>query len=291
MFRKRHKSIFGAIILIALIIAGCQQQPEQSNVIVVSILPQKFFTEKIIGDHFQVEVMIPPGASPATYDPTPRQLAQLSKASVYFKIGYIGFEKSWIPKLESEYPELPFIDLSRDVQTKSSVEHHDGHDHGGIEPHIWMSPKNARIIAKNIWEAVCNINPEEREFYTSNYKSLLHEIDDLEIDIQDKLENLSKSAFIIYHPALTYFAEDYGLVQYAIEKDGKEPSASYMAKIINRAHEKDIRLIFIQKEFNQNEALTLEREIDGKVVSIDPLAYNWIEQMKFITQQLSIYLK
>ena len=291
MFKNVNIPFIWAIIIALILSGGCQEKATQSNILLVSILPQKYFVEQITGNQFQVEVMVPPGASPASYDPTPQQLTQLSKALLYFKIGYIGFEQTWIPKLESEYPDLPFIDCSKNVTFMEMIEDHSDHTHHGVEPHIWMSPKNARIIAKNIWMAVCDINPKDKDFYTANYNSLIEKIDGLDKFIHTQLDNLSKRSFIIYHPALTYFALEYNLEQFPIEKDGKEPSARYMEKIIQKAKEKEIQLIFIQKEFNQNEAHTLEMEINGKVVVIDPLVYNWLDQMKFITLQLSENLK
>lgn len=286
-----NKILLWTSILIWIFIASCQQENSQSKIIVVSILPEKYFVDQIMGDQFKVEVMVPPGASPANYDPTPQQLAQLSRAIIYFKIGYIGFEQSWIPKLETEYPKLPFIDLSIGVELMEISDGHSDHKHNGVEPHIWMSPKNARIIAQNIWKTACDINPQEKELFTKNLDSLLKKIDMLDTQVHDQLTNLSRNSFIIYHPALTYFAHEYGLEQIPVEREGKEPSVQYMRKVIQQAKEKDIRLIFVQKEFNQNEALTLEKEIGGKIVSIDPLTYEWLEQIKYISQQLSNYLK
>lgn len=279
--------------ILILLIVGCAEKklPSEKPVITVSILPQKYFTEKIVGDRFDINVMIPPGASPANYDPTPKQMMNLANSSIYFKIGYIGFELNWINKTVTDFPKVKFIDTSKGVIFSETEETHGDHSHYGIEPHIWMSPKNVKIIASNILETMVHTDPQNEAFYKNNYKNFIQEVDSVHSIIENKLINIDSREFIIYHPALTYFAEDYGLTQYALEIDGKEPSAKQMQELIKIARKRDIKIIFVQKQFNQGEARTLEKEINGIVVPIDPLDYNWSSQIVEIAGLLNKALK
>jgi zinc transport system substrate-binding protein len=276
-----------------LLSVGCstKQQPLEKPVITVSILPQKYFTEKIVGDRFDINVMIPPGASPASYDPSPKQMANLANSAIYFKIGYIGFEINWINKIAPDFPDVKFIDSSEGIIFLESDESHGEHQHHRLEPHIWMSPEKVKVIASNILQTLIQEDEKNATFYTDNYKAFNKELDSIHALIENKLRNIRHREFIIYHPALTYFAQDYNLQQHALEIDGKEPSVQQMRELINLAKERDIKLIFVQKQFNQGEAKTLEKEINGKVVSIDPLDYNWDTQIMDIANLLNNGLK
>jgi len=282
-----------AFIVLTIFFAGCTQKKQvaEKPIISVSILPQKYFTEKIVGNHFHINVLVPPGASPASYEPTPKQMVDLSNSLVYFKIGYIGFELNWINSMGADFPEVKFIDTSEGIEFSESEETHGDHKHHRIEPHIWMSPKNAKVISANILKSILEMDPKNADLYNSNYNIFINEIDSVNQIIENKLKNIGSKDFIIYHPALTYFAKDYGLNQYALEIDGKEPSAKQMQELINLAYEQNIKIIFVQKQFNQGEAKTLEKEINGKVVSIDPLDYNWDTQILRITDILGEALK
>ena len=282
-----------SFIFLILFIASCSQkkQTNERPVITVSILPQKFFTEKIVGDRFDINVMVPPGASPASYEPTPKQMIDLANSFIYFKIGYIGFELNWINSMEADFPKVKFINTAEGIEFAESEESHGDHNHHRIEPHIWMSPKNGKVIASNILKTILQIDPDHADLYKRNYAIFMREIDSLDTIISNKLRNIKSRDFIIYHPALTYYAKDYSLNQYALEIDGKEPSAKQMKELINLARERNIKIIFVQKQFNQAEAKTLEKEINGKVFPIDPLDYNWSKQIIEITDILNESLK
>ena len=276
-----------------MMIIGCSPKRDTTDkpVITVSILPQKYFLEKLTGDQFSIRVMIPPGESPATYDPTSEQMIQLTRSDVYFLIGHIGFEETWIKELEGDYPGTVFFDSSRGISFEHSD--HDGHDHDhhGIDPHVWMSVGNVKQIAINMTNLLADKFPEKAIEYNSNLESFNEELDALNNDISATLQDLSQREFIIYHPALTYYARDYGLVQIPIEQEGKEPSARYMKTLIDHAKANGIKAVFVQKQFNQEEAKTIEKQIDGKLISIDPLAENWMEQMRFIAAELNTVLR
>ena len=299
MNRGKHayKSTGFAVALllasITMMTNGCTPKREATDkpVITVSILPQKYFLEKLTGDQFSIRVMIPPGESPATYDPTSEQMVQLSRSAVYFLIGHIGFEKTWIKELEGDYPGTDFFDSSTGILFEHSD--HDGHDHAhhGIDPHVWMSVENVKQIAINMTNFLAGKFPDKAAEYNSNLETFNKELNALNLEISAAFQELRHKEFIIYHPALTYFARDYGLVQVPIEQEGKEPSARYMKTLIDHAKTNGIKAVFVQKQFNQEEAKTIEKQIDGKLIIIDPLAENWMEQMRAIANELYTVLR
>ncbi|MCF8404821.1 MAG: zinc ABC transporter substrate-binding protein [Bacteroidales bacterium] len=285
---NRILNIIFSVILVSLI--GSCKSPKESKekeVISVSILPQKYFVEKIAGDAFTINVLIPPGASPASYEPSPRQIEDISKSKLYLKIGHIGFERGWINKLEDNFKQVNFADLSEGLTLiEATTDVHEDHEHYEVDPHIWMSPYNVKIIAQNIFQTLAATYPgKEKEFY-NNLQSFNSEIDSLHQFIITGLENLTNRYFIIYHPALTYFASDYSLIQVPMELEGKEPGMKYMKQMVELAKDKNIKAILIQREFNMDEAMSLKREIEGEIIIIDPLDYQWDKQLRYITNQL-----
>ncbi len=273
------------LMLIALL--GCRQTSNRSEkpVITVSILPQKYFVEKITGDRYKVNVMVPPGASHENYDPTPEQIIRLAEAIVYFRIGNIDFENSWIPKFAENYPELKFVSLSKHLNLIEGSD--DDHHHGQSDPHIWMSPSNVKIMAKTIYETVVEKDMNNEPYYTLNYKLFIQELDSLNGFVRGKFKNAKSNSFIIYHPALTYYARDFGLIQQAIELEGKSPSVQHLTELIDLARRERIKIVLVQKQFDISKAETIANEIDGNVVEIDPMNENWQEEMVNITNKLS----
>lgn len=260
-------------------------------VISVSILPEQFFIERIAGDLVEVNVMVPPGASPATYEPTVSQLSQLDRSGIYMKMGYLGFELSWMEKISAVHPAMKIVDLSRGIETIVEAEqdgdHLPGHSHGGIDPHIWMSALNARIIARNIYNELVLLLPMEKEFLDARFRSFDSQLDSLHTTIASMLSVQAGRSFMIYHPALTYFARDYDLVQYPLESGGKSPSPAQMKMMTDLGREKKISTIFIQVQFDQRNARVLAGEIGANIVRIDPLDPDWDAQMRYIANQLA----
>lgn len=276
-----------AILTLIIFVNACsnEQSAEKKKVITVSIAPLKYFTEKIAGNRFDIKVMLPPGASPATFDPTSRQIMELENSDLYFKAGNLPFEITWIGKFAKEFPKIKFINTSEGIKIIENGD--DSQEHEFADPHVWTSPQNTKIIAKNIANALISLDPAGEQFYKENLIHFIKEIDSTDQYIRQKLDPLKQRSFIIYHPALTYFARDYNLHQISLESEGKEPSARHLSEIIAKAKFQNIRVIFIQKQFNIGEARTLEREINGKLITIDPLDYNWTRQMRTIANELS----
>ena len=280
------------LLLWATLLASCtSQQKETTPILTVTIEPLRYFTETIAGDKFKVVSMVPDGTSPETYDPTPQQLVALSKSTAYFQIGHIGFEQSWINKLKENTPKLPFYDTSSGInlihETCSHSHGDSDHNHSGVEPHTWNSTKNVRIIAENIYKALCEIDEPNSDYYKHRLDSLNQIVTKTNEEIQSLLVNADKT-FMIYHPALTYFARDYGLTQISIEEAGKEPSPSHLQELIRTCQKTNTRIIFVQKEFDLHNATMIADELGVKVIPINPLNYHWQEEMIQIAKSLHI---
>ena len=278
-------------LLLALLFAACSHRPPQENRIVVTIEPQRYFAQQLADTLFEIITLVPPGSSPESYDPTPRQMTQLARSKAYFCIGHIGFENVWLDKLKSNHLNVLFFDNSQGITLIAGDSHHatevSKHSHVHVDPHTWSSPRQARIIVKNMFVALSEIDPEHLAMYETNREKLLSEIEETDRVVRSYIEHSSQKAFIIYHPALTYLARDYGLTQYAIETDGKEPSPEQLKQLVDLAKKESIRTVFIQQEFDRKNAEIIARETGCRIAVINPLAYRWSEEIIRIAKILS----
>ena len=284
------------LVLVLLFVVSCNQTNETKPTVSVTIEPQRYFVEKIAGDNFKVNTIVPPGTSPEAYDPTPSQMVALGKSLLYFKVGYLGFERAWGKTLEENNANVVVVNTSNEIVLIEGEDHSieidghlyvDGHDHDGIDPHIWSSPKSALIMAENMLNALVKVDVENQKFYRENFKALQVEIIETDKKITTLLENAPVKSFIIYHPALGYFARDYNLTQYSIEFEGKSPSPQQLKQMIDFAHEQGIKTIFVQKGFDMKNAESLAKEVGASVHSIEPLSYNWSEELIKIAEILA----
>lgn len=280
------------IILISAILTSCnfgsqskKTQEAEKPLITVTIEPLRYFTEAIAGDNFRVVSMVPKGSSPETYDPTPQQLMNLAESKAYFRIGHIGFEQIWMDKLSDNAPHLQFFDMSKGIELIYEETHH-----VGVEPHVWNSTTNAHILATNILSALCALDKEHKAGFIERYDSLVGRLNRTDSLITEKLAQPEASrAFMIYHPALSYFARDYQLLQIPIESDGKEPSPAQLKELIKLCQAEKVRVIFVQPEFDRRNAELIARQIGAKVVEINPLSYHWEEEMLKTANALVLY--
>jgi len=276
-------------ILTLFICCACGHTPQQSEkpVITVTLEPLRYFTEAIAGDCFEVISMVPKGSSPESYDPTPQQLVNLSKSQAYLRIGYIGFEQAWMKKLEANYPTMKVYDTSKGVNLIRAEGHwHGDHYHeGGVEPHIWNSTQNASVIADNIYAALSEMDADHQPEYKQRLDSLKQVIARTDADVRTFLAN-ADSTFLIYHPALSYFARDYGLHQISIEEGGKEPSPATLKTLIETCRREGAQVIFVQQEFDQRNAQLIADELGIEIVPINPLSHDWAEEMLRVASAL-----
>ena len=252
--------------------------------VTVTIEPFRYFVEQIAGDDVNVNVMVPAGSSPETYEPTPQQMVDLSQSVFYFKVGQIGFEKTWMKKLQQNAPGMKVIDTSAGIRMLKTQS-------GNIDPHTWMSIKSADIITSNIAKALMDKYPEKAEEYKKRLSIFRkNKLDKLQNEIdkyQSSIKGEKQKSFVIYHPTLTYFAKENGLQQYAIEEEGREPSITQLKELIQRAKSEGINLIFVQKEFsNRNIQVFIDATL-SKAVEINPLSYDWEGQMLLITKEIA----
>ena len=275
------------VVLIAMLTA-CGGNTDKERTISVSILPQRYFVERIAGGYVKVNVMIPPGANPAVSDLSTEQLKALHNSSVYFAVGYLPFELSNLyPFLETQKNML-LVKQSVGMDLEQGTCNHDhghGHQHdhgsreGNFDPHVWMSPRYAEMMARTILDVLAAKFPDQRATFEKNYRQLRVEIDSIDQAARRIISEKENKTFLIYHPALTYFAKDYGMEQISIEDEGKEPNPSHLKAVIDTCRIKGIKIVFIQNQFDVANAKAVAKEIDGEVITIDPLSPDWKAEM------------
>ena len=296
-YKKVFSKAVTALGAIALVwgFTACGNKSTDSNkkTITVSIPPIKYLVDRISGDEFDVNVMVATGACQETYEPTPSQMKDVAKSKLYLGISELEFEQKWINNIKTNNPELKYTNLSEGVRMvegscshEECEEHGHEHHHGGMDPHIWLSPANYKAMATATLNELVALNPKGKSSYEKNYKSLVASIDSIDALAKSKLANLKIKKFIIYHPALSYFASDYGLEQISIEKDGKEPAADYMKRLVSQAKEAGIKTIFVQKEFDLSLIESFADEVGATIEPINTFAYDWPESTNHIINAL-----
>jgi zinc transport system substrate-binding protein len=292
---RKHTCLLFGIFLLLTLTANCSKQEMNKEKIrvVVSIPPLAEFVEKIGGDKVSVSVMVPPGASPHTYEPSPLQLVELGEARIYVKVGTpIDFELVWLDKILSVNKDMLVVDASKGVELMD-MESGSGHadenaPHSGrFDPHIWLSPRNAKIMVDNIYKGLIKTDPADEDYYSVREKAYLQELDTLDRDIGEMLSGIKNRRFMVYHPAWGYFARDYNLEEIPVEAEGKEPTARDIQHLIGQAKKYDIKIIFVSPQFNIKSAEVIAREIKGRVIFIDPLNRDYISSLRKLTQELS----
>ncbi|MCD4705568.1 zinc ABC transporter substrate-binding protein [bacterium] len=242
--------------------------------VMVSILPQIDFVKNIGGDKIDVQAMILPGFSPATYEPSPNQLKKLSSANLYIRVGHIPFEKTQMEKLKGLNPEMKVIDSSKGIKIYQN------------DPHIWMSPKLVKIQVRNICNSLLAIDSANKIFYENNEKKYLAKVDNLDIELRKSFSKMQHKKIFVFHPAFGYLAREYGFEQISVEIEGKEPSAKNLAEIIDKAKKENIKIIFVQRQFSAKSAGSIAKQINGKVVPLDPLAEDYINNLRIIAKEI-----
>ena len=324
---------------------------DEPIIVAVSILPQAEFVEKVGGDRVKTVVVIPPGADPHTYESSPREIEEISKASTFVTVGIdMPFEEVWIDRFETINSGTLIVNSSEGIELKKLAGHHhhegeeeeehageleadhanesevdhaneseadheheseadhaneseedhaneseadhaneseedheheseEGHEETELDPHIWTSPANAKIMVENIYEGLAEIDPGNETYYAQNRDAYLKELDALDARIREKLEGQKERNFMVYHPSWGYFAADYGLTMIPVEIEGKEPSAQDLAELVDLAKEKQVKVIFVQSQFSTRSAESVAEEIGGEVIAVDPLAKDYIANM------------
>lgn len=262
--------------LIPLVISGPAAADTSRIKAFVSILPQAYFVERVGGPHVEVEVLVGPGQSPATYEPTPKQMARLGEAAVYFRIG-TPFEKGFIDKLADTHTHLEIVDTRKGVRLR----YFKTSKGGSIpDPHIWLDPARVKIQAATICEALTRLAPEHRTSFERNLREFQRDLDGVDKEIAETLAPLKGSKFYVFHPAFGYFGDRYGLEQVAVEIEGKQPSPKQLSHLINKARSEGVKVIFVQPQYAKKDAETIAREIGGAVIPMNPLPRDYLDNLE-----------
>ncbi|MFW6332971.1 MAG: metal ABC transporter solute-binding protein, Zn/Mn family [Thermodesulfobacteriota bacterium] len=306
LFGKTVSALFVWMVFTAGIAGAAEKIP-----VFVSIVPQEFFVQQIGKDRVDVQTMVRPGASPATYEPKPRQMAALTRAEVYFAVG-VPFEAAWLRKIAAANPNMRVVHTEHGIEKiPMAAHHHDdpddhaneteseshehahvhAHDHGIPDPHIWLSPPLVKKQARAILHALRDIDPENESFYEANFQEFAAEIDRLDADLKDTFAGKTGLQFMVFHPAWGYFARAYGLEQVPVEIEGKSPKPAQLKALIQHARNSGIKIVFVQPQFSSKSAELVAREIGGEVAFADPLARDWTANLRAVAEQFKSALQ
>jgi zinc transport system substrate-binding protein len=283
------------LALLILLVASPASAREDGPLVFVSVPPQQTFVARIGGDRVRVRAMVQPDQSPHTYEPTPRQVAELAQADLYLSVG-VSFEDVWMPRIRAANPRLRVLDLREGLPLLALADHHHderdhGHDHGhhgdAPDPHVWTSPPIVKAMSVRIRDALTELDPDGRETYTANQAALAADLDALDAELQALLKDLTSRRFMVHHPAWGYFAHTYDLTQVAIEREGKEPGARALTALIEQAKREGVRLILVQPQMNPKSAEQVARAIGGEVAVVDPLAPDYAETLRRLARLIS----
>ncbi|MBP6734208.1 MAG: zinc ABC transporter substrate-binding protein [Chromatiaceae bacterium] len=262
----------------------------------VSVLPQETFVARVGGEHVKVSALTRPGQSPETFEPTPQQVAALARAELFVGIG-MPFEQAWMPRLRAANPRMRVLDAREGIDLLP-LDHH-GHDedpgHAGQvptaeeagDPHLWTSPLLAARMSASIRDTLTELDPAHAEDYARNQAQFAAELEALDQEIRAQLKELPSRKFLVFHPAWSYFADAYGLTQVPIELGGKEPGARTLVTLIGQAKRDQIRVVFIQPQSDPRFAEQIARAIGGRVIAIDPLAPDYVANLREVARQIA----
>lgn len=271
---KRNLSIVLIVLVLGLNLMGCSNNSTQTGKVeedtfsnklnvVVSILPQADLVKMIGGENVEVTVMIPPGASPDSFEPSTGHLKNVSQANLYIQVGHLPFEEAWMDRILAANKSLVVVNSAEGIEI---IDH---------DPHIWLSPRLAKVQVETICEAFIKVDENNKELYLTNLEQTLTKLDSIDKEIAAKLADVKGQTILVYHPAWGYLARDYGLHEMAIEDHGKEPGPAEMAKIINTAKKEGITTVFTSPQHSTRSAEAVASELGAKVVTIDPLPSNY----------------
>lgn len=293
------------IILFVTLTSGCTEKTveiagNKDDVIVVActIPPQEEFIKAIGREKVRVLVMVPPGASPHTFEPSPSQISGLENAEVYFTLGSgLEFENRWLSRVREMYPSLKLVNSSQGItfltgeedtqeDSKAPGQRHD-ESLEGKDPHVWLSIRNAEKIVNTTCDTLSGLRPANRDIFEKNRDDYLAKLSQLDSRIINVLTPLPSRNVLVYHPAFGYFCRDYNLTQISVEEGGHEPSAKSLAALIDRARSEKIKMVFSEPEFSTRGAEKLAQEINGTLVLISPLSRDYIKNMGQIADRIS----
>lgn len=270
----------------------------------VSILPQKYFVERISGEYAAVQVLVKPGKSPSTYSPSPDQIKELTTSDIFFRIG-VPFENGFLHKIKTISSAIQIVDTREGIALREMKFHdhgdphkdtdHNETEHGqetnqqdpiGKDPHIWMSPLLVKAQARTMAAALISFDPENSTAYEQNLEIFIGDLDALHKRLAATLDPFRGETIFVFHPVFGYFTDTYGLKQMAIETMGRAPRGKQLSAIIKKARLNKTRVLFVQPQFDRHAAQKISSAIKGSVVSIDPLAFDYLSNMETIARTI-----
>lgn len=272
-----------AVLMGTLALTSCQKNETadgEKPVVAVSIVPEATFAKAVCGDLAEIVTLIPPGSSPGNYEPTPEQMEKFSKSDVYFAIGVPTEEANILPSAK----DINVVKLQDKV---SAVYPDRTFESGDRDPHIWLSPKRAKVMVQTIADEMSAIDAENKDTYQKNAQDYIAQLDAVDKDITSALEGVKNKSIIVYHPAFGYLADDYGLTMIALEEEGKESTPQHLQEVIDYAKEQNIKAIFYQEEIDSSQSKAFAEELGGKTVQLAPLAPDYIENLKAMAKTIS----
>lgn len=277
------------LIMVLLMSASCGKSPKpvQSDkpIIAVTIVPQETFVRAVCGDLADIVTLVPPGSSPENYEPTPDIMQQLEQASLYFSVG-VPVETAYI--LSSIKHTVKVVPLAEEA---AAVYPDRFFAEGERDPHIWLSPKRAKVMVSAIARELAVLDPGNAAAYQQNAAEYLAQLDDLDTQLKSTFQNVQVKKFVVFHPAFGYFADDYGLVMYALEEEGKEATAQHMQEVIDLAKSENIKAIFYQSEIDSRQSAAFAEEIGGKTIRLEPLSADYINNLKAMANLMAEVLQ
>lgn len=272
---------FFLVIVMGIVLGsfGAAQAADPLTVF-VSLPPQKFFVERLGGDRVQVAALVPPGADPHTFEPSPAQMKALSRASLYFAIG-VPFEKTLVARIRSVNPQISVIRTDEGLLKRA--EHGDGEP----DPHVWLSPPLVMAMARTMVVALMKADPADPAGYEARYQHFLADVASLDVEIHRTFQEAKPPrVFYVFHPSWGYFAEAYGLKQVAVESEGKEAKPAHLKELMESARRAGVKVLFVQPQFSRRSAEMVAKEIGATVEVLDPLAENWVENLRQVSRRL-----
>lgn len=286
------------LVLLSVLLSLSPASAAKKTEVLVSIPPQTYFVERIGAELVEVTSLLPPGAFPHTFEPTAKQMKALSQADLYVRI-QVEFEQAWWDKIAAANSTMYVIDSTQGVDLLEGAHHHheegaaDTHDHEqhGRDPHVWLSPSAVKLQAEAIYQGLIHVDPDHQDIYLANKERFFTDLENLDQEIREILADLKNRTFMVFHPSWAYFARDYQLQQLSIELEGKEPSAAEMAQIMKAAQAENIRVIFVQPQTSQRSAEIIASQIGAQVKVLDPLAADWLDNLRNVAKILAVSLQ
>lgn len=280
------KRLFFFLLLLGIISCGRSKKEEEGRIITVSIPPFKYFVEQIAGDKFIINVMVPPGANPHIYEPSPDQITQLSRSVAYISNGYLAFEKTWLERFSEINRKIKKLSLATCIEPILSGHQHEGGHNEIADPHYWVSPVCAGKMAESIRDFLIELDPANKQLYDDNYRVLSEKISSVDKLAKELAFSAHGKTFLIYHPNLAYLARDYGLKEVSVENEGKEPTPSRLKELIDLVISDSLKVILIQREYDTKNAKVIADETSAKIEIIDPLSGDWLKSTTDIIEIL-----